>query len=83
MAKHSELKITLEKYFHENEKLGRKHIYSKFISLGAPKRSLNRWLELLFSKKSLVRKTGSGRPAKLTTKQNVKKITNYFNHRDS
>ena len=59
----------------------RREIYDRFINIGAPKRSLNRWLVKLFEKKTLNRKKGSGRIAKKATPEVRKAIKRTFNHK--
>ena len=61
--------------------LERKSIRDTFLKLGEPKRSLNRWLSLLEQNKPLLRKQGSGRPAKIATKATITKIVNNLDHR--
>ena len=68
-------------YFEKNAHLGRKHIFDTFIKLGAVKSSLYRWLALLFNKKNIKRKVGSGRIATIATKVNIKKMKIHFNHK--
>ncbi|KAL4460788.1 hypothetical protein ABPG72_002909 [Tetrahymena utriculariae] len=60
MGKHFELKKILTDFFKKNKNKGRRFIKRKFVELGAPKRSLNRRLKLLYEGKSLDRKKGSG-----------------------
>jgi len=81
MSKFEALKIILQEYYKKNPSLNRKHFFDKFIDLGAPKRSLNGWLSLLEKKKSISRKAGSGRVAKIATKANIVKIKKTFSHR--
>ena len=81
MSKYEALKKNLQDFYEKNANLTRKHFFDKFIDLGAPKRTLNRWLSLLEDKKSLNRKNGSGRVAKIATKANIAKIKKIFNHR--
>jgi hypothetical protein len=71
----------LENYLKKNSHLGRKHVFYTFFKLGAPKSSLNRWLTLLFNKKDIKRKVGSGRIATIATKVTIKKMKIYFNHK--
>ena len=68
MVKHKDLKSLLEGFYLKNKTKGNSFIKSKFKSLGAPKRSLDRWLKLLREGKSLIRKAGSGRISKIVTK---------------
>jgi len=53
MAKYDHLKETLYNFYKNNSHLGRKAIYNRFIELGAPKRTLNRWLVKLLQNKTL------------------------------
>ena len=71
MAKYDDLKSVLYRYYQKKTRKSRKFIYDMFIELGAPKRSLNRWLELLEKNKSIMRKEGSGRRAKIAVKSNI------------
>jgi CTP-dependent riboflavin kinase len=75
------LKMTLYKYYLENHVLGRKHIFDKFKDMGAPKRTLNHWLQLLEQGKELTRKKGSGPSIKIATPGTIRKLKNAFNHR--
>lgn len=81
MGKHDNLKKNLHDFYLKNQHLERKVIYRHFINIGAPKRSLNRWLTLLFNKKNLNRKPGSGRKAKIATPTNIRRLKNYFNNK--
>jgi len=81
MAKFDALKTTLYKFYEKNKQKGRKYIRDKFLELGAPERSLDRWLTTLEENKSLERKVGSGRRPKFATKANIANLKNYFNHR--
>ena len=65
MAKYDHLKETLYNFYKNNSHLGRKAIYDRFIELGAPKRTLNRWLVKLLQNKTLDRKKGSGSKKKV------------------
>ena len=60
----------------KNKHLEEKEIRDTFLKLGAPKRSLDRWLLLLQQNKPLLRMSGSGRPAKIATKATITKIVN-------
>ena len=76
MAKYDHLKETFYKFYNNNRNLSRKEIFDKFHDLGAPKRTLNRWLASLEQNKTLARENGSGRVAKKVTrtvKQQIKK----------
>jgi predicted transcriptional regulator len=81
MSKYEALKKNLQEYFEKYQILGRKHIFQVFTDLGAPERSLNRWLTRLESNTSLARKVGSGRPTIKATKGNITLIKKKFNHR--
>lgn len=81
MAKHADLKKVLEIYYQKNHQLGRKHIFDRFIDLGAPKRTLNRWLVRLDQENNLNDKAKAGRPIKIATKPTIAKIKKIFNHR--
>jgi hypothetical protein len=81
MAKYDDLKSVLYRYYQKKPRKSRKFIYDMFIELGAPKRSLNRWLELLEKNKSIMRKEGSGRRAKIAVKSNITCIKRKFNHK--
>jgi hypothetical protein len=56
-------------------------IFDKFRDLGAPERTLNRWLVLLAQNKTWVRKKGSGKVAKKATPNVIKAIKRHFNHK--
>ncbi len=81
MTKYDHLKETLYSFYKNNSHLGRKAIYDRFIELGAPKRTLNRWLVKLLQNKTLDRKKGSGRIAKKATPTVNKAIKRMFNHK--
>ncbi|KAL4473425.1 hypothetical protein ABPG72_012104 [Tetrahymena utriculariae] len=81
MAKHKELKHVLESFFLKNKNKGKPFMKRRFKEFGAPKRSLNRWLKMLYEGKSLSRKVGSGRIPKIATKETIKKLNKYFNHK--
>ena len=59
MANYDHLKEILYNFYKNNSHLGRKAIYDRFIELGVPKRTLNRWLVKLLQNKTLDRKKGS------------------------
>ena len=61
MANYSDMKSVLYKYYVKNHHKGRTFIFDLFTELGAPKRSLNRWLTLLENNQTLSRKSGSGK----------------------
>ena len=81
MGKYDSLKTTLYDFYKKNKSKGRGFIKDQFLKLGAPKRSLNRWLISLENNKSLERKIGSGRPAKIASKANIAKVKKHFNNR--
>ena len=81
MAKHDALKENLYNFYTANKHLSRKEIFDRFIAIGAPDRSLNRWLCNLEQNKTLKRKKGSGRIAKKATPKVIKAIKRKFNHR--
>ena len=54
-------------FYTSNRHLSRKEIFDRFIAIGAPERSLNRWLCSLEQNKTLKRKKVSGRIAKKAT----------------
>ena len=81
MAKYDGIKELLKNYFEKNAKLGRSHIFERLLNLGAPKRSLHRWLNLLFDKKNLERKPGSDRKKKIATPATIRIVKQYFNNR--
>jgi len=64
MTKHDALKENLYNFYTANKHLSRKEIFDRFIAIGAPERSLKRWLYNLEQNKTLKRKKGSGRIAK-------------------
>jgi hypothetical protein len=72
MAKHDALKENLFNFYTSNRHLNRKEIFDRFIAIGAPERSLNRWLCNLEQNKTLKRKKGSGRIAKKATPKVIK-----------
>ena len=78
MGKYDSLKTTLYDFYKKNKSKGRGFIKDQFLKLGAPKRSLNRWLISLENNKSLERKIGSGRPAKIASKANIAKVKKTF-----
>ena len=47
MAKLDALKENLHKFYTTHEHLSRKEIFDRFIAIGAPERSFNRWLSNL------------------------------------
>ena len=51
MAKHDNLKETLYYFYNNHSHLSRKVIFNRFRELGAPERSLNRWLCALEQKR--------------------------------
>ena len=81
MAKHVNLKETLYNFYKNHRHLSRKEIFNRFRELGAPKRSLNRWLCALEQKKTLKRKKSSGRVAKKATSKVIKAVKRSFNHK--
>jgi hypothetical protein len=81
MVKHDALKENLYNFYTANKHLSRKEIFDRFIAIGAPERSLNRWLCNLEQNKTLKRKKGSGRIAKKATPKVIKAIKRKFNHR--
>ncbi len=68
-------------FYTANKHLSRKEIFDRFTAIGAPERSLNRWLCNLEQNKTLKRKKGSGRIAKKATPKVIKAIKRKFNHR--
>jgi hypothetical protein len=81
MVKHDALKENLYNFYTANKHLSRKEIFDRFIAIGAPERSLNRWLCNLEQNKTLKRKKGSGRIAKKATPKVIKAIKRQFNQR--
>jgi len=75
------LKENLYNFYIANKHLSRKEIFDRLIAIGAPERSLNRWLCNLEQNKTLKRKKGSGRIAKKATPKVIKAIKRKFNHR--
>ena len=78
---YEQLKTILGDYYLKNHGLGRKHVFDKFVDMGAPKRILNHWLSLLEQNKKLTRKKGGGHVTKIATPSNIQKLKNAFNHR--
>ena len=74
------LKENLYNFYTSNRHLSRKEIFDRFIAIGAPERSLNRWLCSLEQNKTLKRKKVSGRIAKKATPKIIKAIKRKFNH---
>jgi DNA-binding MarR family transcriptional regulator len=77
MTKYTEAKKILYNFCKKNKNLEKNEIVKHFATLGFAKRSIYRWLNC----KSIERKKGSGRKAKIATKSNINKIKNAFNHR--
>ena len=75
------LKKDLYKFVQENPAMTKNQIVATFTEIGYKKRSIYRWLSLIQKEKSLSRKKGSGRKAKIATKQNIIKVKNHFNHK--
>ena len=75
------LKSLLDDHWKKNAHLGREVIRKQFLDLGAPERSLDRWLESLELNGTLKRKSGSGRPVKIATPDNIASIKNYFENK--
>ena len=82
MKQYDSIKIDLQKFLKKYRNLERNEIYEHFIKLGYKKRSLQRWVSILLKKKTLKRKVGSGRVAKIATSKTITKVKNLFNHRD-
>lgn len=78
---HESLKNDLYKFVQENPVMPKSEIVARFTGSGYKRRSIYRWLSLIEQKKSLIRKKGSGRKAKIATKQNILKVKNHFNHK--
>ena len=82
MAKYDAIKKILYNFCKKNPNLKKNQVVDHFEKLGFKQRSIYRWLELIYEKKSLKRKVGSGRPAKIATKTNIeiikKKMTKTF-----
>ena len=51
MTKYDNLKNSIYNFYSKNRNLGRKKKIGMFLELGAPERSLNRWLVLLVQNK--------------------------------
>ena len=81
MAKYEHLKQVLYEFYKNNGHLSRKEVFDKFRGLGAPERTLNRWLVLLAQNKTLGRKKGSGRVTKKATPKVIKVIKRYLNNK--
>ena len=74
-------KKDLYNFVKNNQSLPKTEIIKHFQAIGYTKRSLYRWLEYIEEEKSLCRKKGSGRPAKIATKVMIAKLKAYFNHK--
>ena len=84
MKEYDSLKKNLENFVlktKENEIYDRKTAFNKFSGLGAPRRTLDRWLDCLEINETLDRKPGTGRPTKIATRGNITILKKYFNHR--
>jgi len=81
MAKYEHLRQVLYEFYKNNRHLSRKEIFDRFLGLGAPKRTLNRWLVLLAQNETLERKKGSGRVTKKATPKVIKAIKRSLNNK--
>ena len=81
MAKYESVKKELYKFMNENKEMKTNDIANRFIGPLAKRRSVYRWIQQHRETGTLERKIATGRPTKIATKGNVKKIEKMFNHR--
>ena len=72
--------VSTEKQLNENKETKTIDIANRFIEPLAKKRSVYRWIQQYRETGTLERKIATGRPTKIATKGNVKKIEKMFNH---
>jgi transposase len=81
MAKYKSVKEALYNFMKENPELETSSIAECFIGPLAPERSVYRWIKQVKDKGTLERKISSGRPVKIATTVNIRKLKKMFNHR--
>lgn len=81
MAKYEPVKKELYKFMNENKEMKTIDIAARFIGPLAKKSSVYGWIKQYKDTGTLERKIASGRPAKIATKGNIRKLEKMFNHR--
>ena len=78
---YDDIKKKLYEFVQENQHLPKNEVVKHFTDIGYNRRSVYRWLDRIEKEKTVERKKGSGRPAKIATKLMVAKLKSYFNHK--
>ena len=81
MTKTPNMKTELYNYKKKNPNEKKPDIVRHFMKMGYARRTVYSWFESIENGDSLERKKGSGRPARIATADNIRKIKKIFNHR--
>ena len=83
MAKHVCKRAILDKFIDEYPNLTRSQVIGANKNLGVHQATLYRWYERKLQTGDTARFIGTGRPIKIATKSNIRRIKNFFNQRSS
>jgi transposase len=81
MPKTEGLKTVLYRFMKKNPNLKKNEIAKHMTTIGYSKASVYRWIKRIEENKSLERKKGSGRKAKIATKATIAKVKKFFDHK--
>lgn len=82
MAKDPTLKKRVYQFYAENIDKGRHFVAKHFIEENVPKATVYRHIKSAEENKPLERKVGSGRKPRIATKENIRKIKKWMDHKD-
>lgn len=81
MAKNEHSRALLDKFIDNHPEMEKKEVIKANLNLDVHVSSLYRWYDHKQKTGSTARIIASGRPAKIATKRNIRRIANFFNHR--
>ena len=79
--KQNQLKNRVYEYWEKYKEYGKPYVVSHFVSEGGKKSTIYDMIRDAVNKKPLERKKGSGRPVKIATPANIRKLVKMFDHK--
>ena len=82
MSKDLTLKKRVYQFYEENIHKGKSFVAKHFMDEGVPKTTIYRHIRSAEQNKSVERKVGSGRKPQIATKDNIRKVKKWMDHKD-
>ena len=82
MSKDPTLKKRVYQFYAENIEKGKYYVAKNFIDEGVPKTTVYRHISSSEQNKPIERKVGSGKKPQIATKENIRKIKKWMDHKD-